>query len=73
MSIAEIVREQESLSNDVVGILTYLCDKLTACQNLSSPQQIRQTEPLLLEGIYAILVKVPTSFRENQEFIDLVW
>ena len=62
--------DNQSLTQDVVNILEYLCDKLKICA--SSPHG-RQTEPLLLEGIYAILCNVPVSIIDNVKFTDIVW
>ena len=68
--VSAVVSNDQSLVNDVVNILDYLCEKLKVC---ASVPHGRQTEPLLLEGIYAILSNIPVSIRENVKFTDIIW
>ena len=56
--------------DDVVSILQHLCEKLTSCE---SEVERKQTIPLVLEGVAAVLVNSPTKLNENQAFIDIVW
>ncbi|XP_071113726.1 brefeldin A-inhibited guanine nucleotide-exchange protein 3-like [Haliotis cracherodii] len=60
----------ESLMDDVVSILKYLCDKLIGLQ---SGSQTKQSLPLILEGIHAILSQAPQTLRNNDSFQELVW
>lgn len=62
--------EAESLAKDVIIILKYLCDKLEKTQHSGHSHQV---EPLVLEGIYAVLSNLPIRVREHQEFVDLIW
>lgn len=63
--------DTESLSNDVVAILQYLCDRLSAMP--SAGGHGNHGEPLLLEGILTVVCRLPESVSQNQQFRDLVW
>ena len=65
------VDNQQALTQDVVAILKFLCDKLKVA--LDSGTKGHQTEPLLLEGILSILANVPISIRDSIQFTDLIW
>ena len=74
LSIPEHSVEVESLSKDVVTLLTWLCDKLEAAQAGTIPGgPPHTTVPLLLDGIHAVLSKVPNSLQDRPDFVDLVW
>ncbi|ELT87809.1 hypothetical protein CAPTEDRAFT_215541 [Capitella teleta] len=65
--------ELHSLSQEVVTVLTWLCEKLSAAQMGSSGMLPQSTVPLLLDGVQAILSKVPKSIQDLPEFVDLIW
>ena len=69
-AISDHAVEAESLSKDIVTLLEYLCEKLEVAQ---SGGQMAATTPLLLDGIHAVLSKVPTSLQTRQQFVDLIW
>ncbi|XP_041353818.1 brefeldin A-inhibited guanine nucleotide-exchange protein 3-like isoform X2 [Gigantopelta aegis] len=60
----------ESLMEDVVMIIKFLVDKLGVTQ---SAPQLKIVQPLLLEGIYAIVSHVPLEIRHHEGFKELVW
>ncbi|KAK7108439.1 hypothetical protein V1264_016181 [Littorina saxatilis] len=60
----------ENAMEEVVALLKYLVDRLESVQ---SSNQGRQTLPLLLEGVHAILSKMPSLVRHNAAFQDLIW
>src|SRR6218665_3048616 len=62
--------DAESLSNDVISILRYLCDRLTTSGHGSHGGH---GEPLLLEGILTVVCRLPESVTRNENFRDLVW
>ncbi|CAH1799775.1 unnamed protein product [Owenia fusiformis] len=64
------VSSSEALSNDIVGILHFLCQKLAGIQCGLQPKHM---EPLLLEGIHAVLANIPPTMQNNNNFIDLLW
>lgn len=70
---AENLIGMQSLSKEVVTVLTWLCEKLTTAQMGSSGMFPQSTIPLLLDGVLAILCKVPKSIQDLPEFVDLVW
>ena len=67
--------EIESLSKDVVTLLAWLCDKLEAAQTgmCTGHQTPHATVPLLLDGIHAVLSKVPLSLQDRPDFVQLIW
>ena len=62
--------ETELLVQDVVSILQYLCDKLRRAPMVPTARLIH---PLLLDGILSLLCNVPTSVRNNSQFVRLIW
>ncbi|KAL8575366.1 hypothetical protein ACOMHN_048659 [Nucella lapillus] len=60
----------ENAMEEVVTLLKYLTDRLETSQSSS---QGRQVLPLLLEGVQAILSKVPSLVRHNAAFQELIW
>ena len=61
----------QAVLDDVIHILSYLCEKLHRPGR--AEHQRRQVAPLLLEGILAILSSVPVTINRSPAFTDIVW
>ncbi|PVD28400.1 hypothetical protein C0Q70_10987 [Pomacea canaliculata] len=60
----------ESIMEEVVALLHFLLDKMDGTQSSTPGKHVLL---LLLEGVHAILNKVPTVIQHNALFQELVW
>uniref|UniRef100_A0A8B9TB94 ARFGEF family member 3 n=1 Tax=Anas platyrhynchos TaxID=8839 RepID=A0A8B9TB94_ANAPL len=68
LKIAEVSTSAESLCDDVVSVLTVLCEKLQAVINDN-----RQLQLLYLECILSMLNSSSPSMHQHKGFTDLIW
>nr|KAG5694874.1 hypothetical protein BaRGS_029491 [Batillaria attramentaria] len=59
----------DSVMEEVVALLKYLIDKLEETQSNMGKQVVA----LLVEGVHAILSKLPTIVRHNVQFQEIIW
>ncbi|XP_076076319.1 brefeldin A-inhibited guanine nucleotide-exchange protein 3-like isoform X2 [Mytilus galloprovincialis] len=61
----------EASYKEIVAVLRFFTSKLE--QASTTTTQIRNSAPLLLEGIYTILTKIPHDIRCYQPFQEILW
>ncbi|XP_074653085.1 brefeldin A-inhibited guanine nucleotide-exchange protein 3-like [Tubulanus polymorphus] len=61
---------KQMIVNDVIEVIQFLCDKLTATQSMN---QYKPIVPLLLEGLLTVLKNLPATIKDEPVFIQLLW